>query len=338
LKHREPLHWVCLQHQPSIFDHIKRGDLDPIPTLFGDCMDAKRYDWIKQFFTEVYPQGLQRRRPSGENLLNELQYMVLKHSFTFDMFEWIIQQNPRTLTYQDPFERSAFHSICLAFAAIPPKSPVEGEGFPVDEVARAIKYVGERYPNVMLLKDETCRESTPLLILCHGLENMFYKKRAWRMPDLADYFTFYFDTHVEKLVETIKHILSNFPQTARMQNNIGLLPLETLSDACKEEPVQDLIVAMLKALWTSHSFRTRNAFAHHVYPLIRKEARYGRMSVRIQRAKATITKSPPQGVALCNETREAYCLWADKQLKKISTKIKRIRGVELAKKKKSFKP
>ena len=338
----EPLCSAVCEDFSWLFDHphvMDEEDLDPLGPIFIKMIEEYQAnpDWVKRFFSEIYPEGLQTeyRRPFDNTLLHYFGPAIdwRRGCFDMELFTWFMEQNPQLLFQENQLGQSPMHFICKRLAAISEVQAFDDNALTVRrQVVTCIEIVLDRYPSAMSVKDDN--GDTPLHKLCQGLNSMYKKIEETENDNRAlhSYRVNLFDEHVKIVVESVELLMRRLPNLLHIQNNSHQYPIKILRH--DKEPVQDLMISMMRTMYGSDkrqdSFDKISSNDPHPFMLgiqrcIQEEAVYAQASFRLKKSRLLIEKMP------ADPRKVIYRCWIDTQLNAVDAKIDSIREVDLRK-------
>ena len=329
-----------------LFDHVKEEQFDPLIPLFGKMIKQHQEnpDWVQQFFTEKYPQGLltEHRRSIGSTLLHYFGAAFgTQECFDMELFNWFVQQNSQLLFQKNQAQQSPMHWMCKGLVTLLEARNLDQDVLPQRrQVVSCIEMVLDRYPSAMSLKDTN--GDTPLHYICQGLNSMYE-----RIEDLQNEYVALqrwsrfnlFDEHLKIMVESVELLMRRLPNLLHIPNNSRQYPIEIFRH--DKELMLDLMISMIRAIYASDkrqdsfdkiSSNGPNPFIVGIQRCIQEEAAYAHASVRLKKSKVLIEKMPK------DSRKVIYGCWIEKQLNAIGAKITSIREVDLRKLKAQHRP
>ena len=278
-------YWVGKNH-PWAYCQVPPGRVGlphcPHDVLIQQAMKHGDLDFVKRFYSHDYPIPMSAINAVDQYIeeyaatlwhccASLLPSVRLSGDKSFEIFKWILEQDPRDICEPDSEGYTPLH-ILLWKAC-----DTEVDGLSDGALTRVLSYLDTTFPKAFNVSDRD--GFTPLTQICHALGI-----RCGNPP---------FDTEaIEKASSLINILMIACPSTIRARDDNGRLPLDALLVLGAKHPViQDLCIHMMRCMYPNLPAQCNNPFVNAIRPLMVDEAKYGTF------LDATIHLSTPFGLS-----------------------------------------
>ena len=307
-------YWVGKNH-PWAYCQVPPGRVGlphcPHDVLIYGAMEHGDLDFVKRFYSHDYPIPISAIKMSDEyddedegTLLHccalILPLFLIAVEKSFEIFKWLVEQYPEALYVKDLDGYLPLHLLCQGATNI---RTCALENFGVDglsglDLSHVLRYLGRTFPKAFNVSKAD--GFTPLTELCNDLA-----MKCGNLPSQMG--------KIERLSSLINILMIACPSTIRARDDDGRLPLDALLVLGAKHPVvQDLCIHMMRCMYPNLPAQYNYPFVSDIRPLMEDEAKYGEMSIRLQRVTAMIDKYQQEDHPSANNDGSDDRIWKDK--------------------------